>query len=454
MTAHLSLRKLEDTPALSLSEVKYRANRIVSSRTGIVSKVELKETGPCDPTVYWASATPADTTAAFGARASNDGNASALSVDAAVVKALGESIERYCVACADDSALRLSSLVDLDEPAVHPSAWALFKWDQLQAPGFPVPPFTEETRIRWARGFSLTKDASVYVPASFVHIPYKPVAGETRILPWQVSTGLACHTGLARASLKALLEVVERDAFMLFWHRQIRCPEIDVSNLSSSELCELVHRTQVLGYCASIRLLTLDIPVPVILVTFTSSEHKPYVVMGCAADCSPEVALRLALEEALLSLHGITTLAERDPLYAPDSDDYADITTLLKHPWVYAVDPRLRAVMSAQLVPSGNVPFSELPRGSSGSTLEQLSWLVARLHERNLEAIVVDLTTLDIDDVGFKVVRGMVPGMQPLDIDHRYRHLGGRRLYEPPSRLAVDEDRMGSDLNPYPHPFP
>jgi ribosomal protein S12 methylthiotransferase accessory factor len=452
----LSLRRLREPETLGLAEVQTRAARIISARTGIVSSVELVETGPCDPSTYWARATHGDTTHIFGVRARNDGNASALDRDMAVVKALGESIERYCAAAADPDDLRLARFRDLDEPAVPPADWALFEAAQYGA-GLPVPRFDEETPIRWARGFSLRRDTPVLVPASFAYIPYTPIEGEARILPWQVSTGLASHTSLARAALKALLEVVERDAFMLFWHRRIRCPEVDVSSLEgrgAQVLRRLVDRAQVLGHRCDVRLLTLDIPLPIVLVTLSSDTHKPYVVMGCAADCDPEVALRLAFEEALLSLHGITTIAEQDPVYTPTALAYADIRDLLKHAWVYAVDPELRAVTADQLRFAGRVRANDLPRGPSGSTLAQLRWLVEQLAARDLDPIVVDLTTPDIDDVGFKVVRGMIPGMQPLDVDHRFRHLGGKRLTCAPADLRVAPARVTAGLNPFPHPFP
>jgi ribosomal protein S12 methylthiotransferase accessory factor len=67
----------------------------------------------------------------------------------------------------------------------------------------------------------------------------------------------------------------------------------------------------------------------------------------------------------------------------------------------------------------------------------------------------IDVTTPDVDEAGFKVVRVVVPELQRMDIDHRHQHLGGRRLYEVPHKLGraaklADEDT----LNLQPHPFP
>ena len=81
--------------------------------------------------------------------------------------------------------------------------------------------------------------------------------------------------------------------------------------------------------------------------------------------------------------------------------------------------------------------------------------LVDKLNEKNLNVIVKDLTTVDIDDVGFKVVRAVVPGMQPLDINFARRYLGGKRLYGVPCQMGLRSQPLTEEeVNPYPHMFP
>ena len=70
------------------------------------------------------------------------------------------------------------------------------------------------------------------------------------------------------------------------------------------------------------------------------------------------------------------------------------------------------------------------------------------------DAFAVDLTTIDVDDLGFKVVRVVIPGFQPLDINHNHRHLGGHRLQQIADRFGRTECPLHEMLNPLPHPFP
>jgi ribosomal protein S12 methylthiotransferase accessory factor len=77
---------------------------------------------------------------------------------------------------------------------------------------------------------------------------------------------------------------------------------------------------------------------------------------------------------------------------------------------------------------------------SGESVVANLRTVVDDLAHAGFDAVAVDLTTEDVDAVGYKVVRVVVPGLQPLDNDHTCRHLGGARLR--------------ATFNPDPHPFP
>jgi ribosomal protein S12 methylthiotransferase accessory factor len=69
--------------------------------------------------------------------------------------------------------------------------------------------------------------------------------------------------------------------------------------------------------------------------------------------------------------------------------------------------------------------------------------------------IAVDLTTPDVEALGFKVVKVLIPGTQPLDFGVECPHLGGRRLYEAPYRMGYrPRPTRPHELNLVPHPFP
>ena len=80
-----------------------------------------------------------------------------------------------------------------------------------------------QTPMNWTLGHSLLDDSPRWVPASFVYIPYDRVRGEPPLKDL-ISTGLACGPTFATATLKALSEAVERDAYSIVWqNRHANC---------------------------------------------------------------------------------------------------------------------------------------------------------------------------------------------------------------------------------------
>ena len=162
----------------------------------------------------------------------------------------------------------------------------------------------------------------------------------------------------------------------------------------------------------------------------------------------------LALEEVSLSCVGMGRYAMAEKDFKP-ANDYSDVNTLDLHGLAHAVDPYLGKSLEF-LNPSGKqISFQEIKSEHDESMVNNIQNLVSKLKKKNLNVILKDLTTVDIDEVGFKVIRAVVPGMQPLDDSHKNRHLGGTRLYEVPCQMGLRSRPLTEEeTNPYPHMFP
>lgn len=436
-----------------LDEALTRARRLVSDQVGIISNVSFMETSPDEPRVYFAQSLPAQLGPVVGRAALNLGSAASNDPGRAAMKAVGESVERYCCAFYDDECLRLSTFDNLGAPAVDPEQFALFSAEQYAEPGFPFAPFTRDTPVRWAAGQSVLHDRTTYVPASLVYIPYARVAAEP-VISDQISTGLACGTTYTGALTKAICEAVERDAYMIVWQNSLRCPHIDLDAVTDPLIRPLVDALQGLAVTAHALLLTSDIPIPVVLIVLTRVDGPPFTIVASGADLSPKRALLLALEEACLAMIGMSRTVAVSPDYRP-SADFSDVTTMERHGLAHAADPQLRCATAFLTEPTNVVPIEELSDLSTGVPHDDLETVLREIRPFVSDVVAVDVTTCDVEEVGFKVVRAVMPELQPMDIDDRYRHLGGRRLYDVPWRLGrVPGPRSTAELNPYPHPFP
>jgi ribosomal protein S12 methylthiotransferase accessory factor len=452
-----SLDLLDDSRPPGLSEALVRASRLVSDRVGLISEVLFMETTPEEPAVYWAQSRPAELGPLAGRTALNNGNATSLDPDRATMKCVGETVERYCSAFYDEQEFVGGTYEDIPGRALRPQNFALFSESQYSQPDFPFTQFTDRVPVRWTLGRSLLDDRTTWAPASFVYIPYDRLPDEPP-LDYLISTGLACGTTYASALLKALSEVVERDAYSIVWQNSTPRPHIDLESVDNPFIRQFVKVLQRLAIQPHAVLLTLDIPIPVILLVMTRSDGPPWTIVASGADLSPQHALLLALEEACLALIGIGRSIAGSGAGSRDCQpaaDYSDVTTLSRHGLAHALDPRLRASIEFLTRPTETVKLSELRDVATGNPVVDLRTALREIRPLVTDVVAVDVTTSDVDEVGFKVVRVVAPELQRMDINHRYPHLGGRRLYDVPLKLGlVSTRRDESGLNPKPHPFP
>lgn len=419
---------------------------LVDPKTGIIRGVDLMKLGPSDPPVFLAHAAPCDTAPLTGMRAANRGAACSVSVERAIVRACGESVERYCSAIYDPRELRLApaaALARAGERLVRVDDLYPFGDETRAVPGFPYGQVHEDTPIRWARGRSLLTDEPVWIPASCVYVPY---LFDRAVEPWShmpISTGLAAGRSVQGCITKGIHEIIERDALMIGWLARLVAPRIDPATCRgrAADVDRLLDGAAVTGARWHLSLLTLDLDVPVIGAALIDPGDPPLTSFGIAADDDPVHALRLALEEAALT----RTLVNRSPEILDNPGQvHTNYDTLRGHLLAHATSAELRERLRFMTDEGDLLPFDALFR--------ERPPLTDRLAARGLEPIWIDVTTEDVRDCGFHVVRTVIPTMQPLDNDHRFRYLGGRRLREVAARYGRDLDRTGT--NPDPHPFP
>ena len=446
---------LREPPAPMLEEGLARARRIVSPRTGIVSQVTFHELAADDPRFHWATSHPANAAPIGGLAARNEGNAASVDPHRAVLKAVGESVERYCAALYDERELRLATYDELEEAAVPPDRVALFSDRQYAEPGFPFAPFMRDTPVRWVRGHSLVHDRPTWAPAQLVYVPYRREPTFEPVLRELISTGLAAGPTLASAAYRGMTEMIERDAFTIVWQNRLPRPHIDLESVGDPFVRRLLHAFHGVPVRLHAVLLTLDLELAVVLVLMTTeSGRTPLTTIGVGADLSPARAVALALEEAGLGFVAVRWLAAATPDYRP-APDHAECVDLRSHALAHALDPSLRRSVEFLTRPTATLALDDLPDRSSDSAAANAHVVAGELAAHGFDVVAVDVTTPDVDAVGYKVVRSIVPGLQPLDADHTHRHLGGTRLYEVPYRLGLrDRPAEESDLNRDPHPFP
>lgn len=413
---------------------------LVSPYVGVVRGVQDVLAGPADvrlATAWCETAHPRVVS----------GGGSSVTVDGARAAAIGEAVERYAASCIDPEALVVATARELGPAAVDPRRFALFSARQYASPGFPYVEFDSETRLAWVEGVRLPDGDPAWLPAQLVYLG--AVGDEPRICR-TTSSGLACHTNRADATLAALLELLERDAFMLTWKARLSWPLLDWR--TNDELADFERKfVEPTGLRANAVDLSRvwDVPCAAAVVRSDAPGTAPLGV-GAAAGVTVERAVSKALDEATR----VRTWAEALHRYAEPAPDPRDIRDFDDHIRFYA-DRRNAPGVAFLDESSRRRDVARVPALRGGSAEERIVSLCARLGRRSMSAYMVDVTSPDVAEAGVSVVRIVAPELCALDVEHAAPLLGGRRLYEEPRRLGLRTHALSEgELNPDPHPFP
>ena len=440
-------------PSKPLGALEGILDDIVDPMIGIVRHIHELARDPGAADLFHYAARVADT-AAFGYPA-NFGHTGGASIDKerAIAKAIGEAIERYCAAMFDANDMPLTSAGSGDLPCIAPGSFTLYLPAQYCSPGFPYVPFNDETRLRWTQMIDLTTGRVAFAPAAFVWVPYQySISQGEQPIGQPISTGLACHETPAKAALTGLCEVIERDAFTIFWQARISPPRIPVETLPEA-ICDFVRRFEATGDEVHLFDLTTDVGVPTALGVLRSrSTARPAHVFAAAADVDPGRAVTKALEE--LDHTRLYTVQILHHVQAPPPDNEFEGVYQQVHHLRLAAEHANVHRFAFVFESSRRVDFAELPSLVGRSPEDDLAALARALTAAGLTPYVADLTSADVRELGLSVVRALVPGMHPLAIGHRVRARGGRRLYEVPQKCGHPGLTFGAPDNPFPHPYP
>src|SRR5262249_15435769 len=131
---------------------------------------------------------------------------------AAVVGAIGEAIERYAGSMPDPSRIVWSRPSDLPGAVLDPRELALYDDDQMARAGFPFVKFAPEVAHPWIAGEWAGTQDPVWVPAILAYISLD--VRREHVFCQGSSNGMAAWSNRSEAALRAILELLERDALM------------------------------------------------------------------------------------------------------------------------------------------------------------------------------------------------------------------------------------------------
>jgi oxazoline/thiazoline synthase len=416
-----------------------RFRKHVSPLTGVVSRLERIEADLPLNTNYFAThnfSVPAATVNELRAGLSGGGSAGKGSTaEQGEASALMEAIERYSGIFQGDEIRKARRVTDFPSgDAILPNDVLLFSdaqlrdWMPAEDPdGQSSTPalFDRSAEIEWSPVWSLRDKRFKYVPTSLLYFFYK---GPGQI--YADSNGCAAGNTIEEAIVQGFLELVERDAYAIWWYNKLCRPQVDLGQFNDSYVRDLQTQLAETGR----RLWVLDVTSDLGIPSFVAIMHwvqnsQENIEFGSGSHFDARIALLRAMTELnqflSIGLMGGGT-GEKSSL------DGSTPLSLRDHPFLTPSDkPAIQPDFGSKV---GHL-----------SSREQVAACVRLAKRKGLDFLVLNQTRPDID---VPVVRVIVPGMR-----HFYRRFAPGRLYDVPIKLGLrDRPLSESELNPlHPH---
>jgi len=339
--------------------------------------------------------------------------------------AILEALERYATVRPRGHDLVWASGDELGASAVDPRRLVLHSDEQYERRGFPCAPYDPGERRSWVWAEAAGSGRRVAVPADLAFYGMRraspPAAPPVRPLAYHTSSGCAIAGDPASAALRALLEVLERDALLLAWHRGRPLRRLDVERAADPRTLRLSAALRSEGYeCVALDVTQPDVAVPAVWALAVRVDGGGLkTVSGASAHPVGERAVLGAVREVA----GHLRLAQRH--YEGErrlSDRLVADPTLVRRPSDHALvyaNPLAFERLERLIGPRS--PEEPFPAAGCGG----LEAICARLAAAGLDALFADVTPADVRELGLSVVRALVPGTLPMTFGHGHERLAG-----------------------------
>jgi ribosomal protein S12 methylthiotransferase accessory factor len=357
------------------------------------------------------------------------------------LSAILEGLERYCgMTPRSKRSVVRGSYRQLAGEALDPVTVGLYAKEQYELPGFPFGQFDPDAETDWVWGYSFAQGRPILVPQWLAYYSSPCRQG----FVYETSNGCALGGSLEEAIMYGMLEVVERDSFLLTWYAQLPLPRIDPQTAEDRDLFNA----------------TMENGIPSIWAV--AKNRKPNGVnLICAAGAHPDPVR--AAKGAVHELSGM--MLTLDHKFETNREDYVRmlhnpslVRGMEDHSMLYSLpeaEPRLHFLLE------GNRPmraFSQEfgPTPKHLDLTEDLKAMIGKFLQLHMDVIVVDQSTPELKRNGLHCVKVLMPGMLPMTFGYNFTRLAGlERALRVPNELGYTERPLHpEELNAHPHPFP
>lgn len=299
--------------------------------------------------------------------------------------------------------------------------------------------YSPETIFRWSRGVQLDSMRPLFIPSQLVSARYAMDTQniEEPLLREPNTNGLAVAESFEVAAHRGLLELIERDAFMITYFNMIRPKRIDPRTIESASIQALLEQFTRFDLVCDIVLLPTDMPVHVICAVIRDNRGGPSLVVAAKANYIIETAIHGAIMEGLATW----TLARSSGAYLrPISLEKMSISERIGY-WAKPENAKKLSWLS-----SGDLIGS--PKSMPILNLRSLAMAVKK---NGCTAVAIEMSPPLLREINMHAVVVVSPELQPLSMQRDTLYDGGIRLESIPNKFGFTPARNTPLAS---HPFP
>jgi ribosomal protein S12 methylthiotransferase accessory factor len=373
--------------------------------------------------------------------------------------AILEGLERYCgLRPRGKRTVVHDSYNHLKNQALNPIEVGVHAKEQYERPGFPFTEFDPDTPIDWVWGYSFLQEHPILVPEL---LAYYSLGCGSRGFVYETSNGCALGGSLEEAILYGILEVVERDSFLMTWYAQLSLPRLDPASIEDQELLLMIERMRTVAeYDLYLYNSTMENGIPSILAIAKNRKDKGMnLICAAGSHLDPVRAVKTAVHELagmMLSLD--EKLEANQEEYVRMLHDSTLVQQMDDHGMLYGLpqaEERLQFLLDDRL-PLRSFKEEFKWKSTHLDLTDDLQDIVQVFRRLNLDVIVVEQTTPETARNGLYCVKVLIPGMLPMTFGHHLTRVTGLdRVFRVPMELGYSQEPLTAEqLNPHPHPFP
>ena len=360
-------------------------------------------------------------------------------------------------------------LIQEGEEVLDPTTLGLHSPEQYEQSrqchsGRQMVPYHHDLTCHWVWGYSFQKQSPILVPE---HCAYYgiPTSAENPVFVFDVSNGCALGNCLEEAIFHGIMEVVERDAFLLTWYAQLNAPRLDLHSLTDPTIRLLIeHLEYHSGYTIQVFNITLDHAIPCLCLLGVDEQNrdgKPKAFVAAGSHPHPEQALLKALREFAMFLAHPRQLDQQSRARAREMlADSSLVQRMDHHPSVYYLPEAFERLHFLYHTPRQQTfqeafqDFYQYPPECM-DLRDDLERLIGSYQKHGTEVIVVDQTAPEHRPCGLHCVKVLMPGMLPMTFGQNNRRIiDFERLHQLPFTLGYRSHPLTTaEINPHPHPF-